>query len=53
MKKRCEDYKILIGEMIIANDILKNLGGKQRLSAVRELHEKMNMHMSVRACTSS
>ena len=31
MKKREEDYKRLIGEMTIANDILKKLGRKAEI----------------------
>ena len=48
MKKREEDYKRLIGELTIANDILKKTWEeRQRLSAVRELYEKMSLRKSL------
>ena len=37
MKKREEDYKRLIGELIIANDILKKLGRKAEI----ECHQRI------------
>ena len=50
LKKRKEDYKRLIGELTVANYILKKLGRRRRLSAVRQMHEKMSLHKSL-LCT--
>ena len=47
-KRDIDDLERIIGELTIANDVLKNLGGKQRLGAVRRMQLRMSLAKSLK-----
>ena len=42
VKKEIDSLKRIIGGLTIANDILKNLGGKQKLSATKQMNQQVS-----------
>lgn len=48
-KKKNRDLRRIIGDLTIANDSLKNLGGRQRLNAVKIMQEwQLRLRKSLR-----